>query len=316
MATTRLFYASDIHGSDLCFRKFLGAARAFQADALVLGGDLTGKILVPVVKAGSRYTVYSQTPPLEDVDASTLIEVRKKLEDFGQYVRVLHADELEQFQLDADLRQQFLEAAALESVIRWLDRAEEFLRPLGVECFMMAGNDDHVGVVQAIEASSFVVNHDEKVVEVRGRIPLIGLGSSNFTPFSSPRELSEDEIAQWLESLFSALPDPGKAILNTHCPPFGTGLDFAPELGDAKDVVSYGGQPRMVPVGSTAILESIQRFQPMVGLHGHCHDSKHRTEIGKSLCVNPGSQYSEGVLVGVVVDLMEGANPHCQFVSG
>ncbi len=112
------------------------------------------------------------------------------------------------------------------------------------------------------------------------------------------------------------LPEPGQAILNSHCPPFGTGLDFAPEIGPDKEIVSYGGQPRMVPVGSTAVLDAIRRYQPLLGLHGHCHDLRHRCRIGSTTCVNPGSSYTQGALAGVVIDFDGDRISRCQFVNG
>src|ERR1700730_14935142 len=44
----RIFFATDIHGSERCFRKFIAAADSYEADALVLGGDIAGKGLVPI----------------------------------------------------------------------------------------------------------------------------------------------------------------------------------------------------------------------------------------------------------------------------
>src|SRR5579862_1495875 len=48
----RIFFATDVHGSDVCFRKFLAAARVYEADVLLLGGDFAGKGLVPVLRDG------------------------------------------------------------------------------------------------------------------------------------------------------------------------------------------------------------------------------------------------------------------------
>src|ERR671934_1595780 len=47
---TRLFYACDIHGSEPTYRKFLNAAKFYEVDALVFGGDLMGKLLIPMVR--------------------------------------------------------------------------------------------------------------------------------------------------------------------------------------------------------------------------------------------------------------------------
>jgi Icc-related predicted phosphoesterase len=313
----RIFFASDLHGSDLCFRKFLGAARAFRADAIVLGGDLTGKALVPIVRRSSSLSsIYLDHEPLVVQDDAALDEAERSLSAAGRYTVRLEPDQLACYLRDEDYQQRLLREAAVRQVRRWVEEAERVLSPLGVECYIMAGNDDEPEIVEALDSSGFVVNHDGRIVYIREAVPLVGLGPSNLTPFNSPRELPESEIAARLDRLFQQLPDPSGAVLNAHCPPFGTGLDFAPEIGTDKEVISYGGQPRMIPVGSTAVLEAIRRYQPLVGLHGHCHDSKHRCRIGATTCVNPGSLYAEGTLAGAIIDITEGKRVSCQFVNG
>jgi Icc-related predicted phosphoesterase len=64
----RLFFATDIHGSEVCWRKFLNSGAHYQADVIVLGGDMTGKALIPVVDdGGGRWH-------------ATLLEHRQELE--------------------------------------------------------------------------------------------------------------------------------------------------------------------------------------------------------------------------------------------
>jgi Icc-related predicted phosphoesterase len=316
MKKLRIFFASDFHGSEVCFRKFLGAARVFGADALVLGGDLTGKVLVPILRESTGYSVCLGSESMFVESEAELAEVKRSLSDSGRYAAVVEPDALQRVAGDEEFREQLLRDAAVAQVSRWVEEAEQVLLPLGVECYVMAGNDDRLEVVEVLSASRFVVNHDERIVSIRGVVPLVGLGASNPTPFRSPRELPEPEIAARLNGLLQRLPDPGQAILNAHCPPFGTGLDLAPEIGPDKEIISYGGQPRMVPVGSTAVLEAIKRYQPLLGLHGHCHDSRHRCNIGSTTCVNPGSSYSQGFLEGVVIDIESGKIGNCQFVNG
>ncbi|MGZ4481647.1 MAG: metallophosphoesterase family protein, partial [Gaiellales bacterium] len=50
-----LFYASDIHGSDVLWRKFVNAGRFYGADVLVMGGDIAGKAVVPVVRRNGGF---------------------------------------------------------------------------------------------------------------------------------------------------------------------------------------------------------------------------------------------------------------------
>ena len=54
-ATLQLYYASDVHGSDVCWRKFLGAGRFYGVQALIMGGDLTGKAIVPITVDGDAF---------------------------------------------------------------------------------------------------------------------------------------------------------------------------------------------------------------------------------------------------------------------
>ena len=47
---TRLFFTTDIHGSEVCFRKFVNAGKFYRADVIICGGDITGKLMVPVIR--------------------------------------------------------------------------------------------------------------------------------------------------------------------------------------------------------------------------------------------------------------------------
>ncbi len=56
----RVFFATDIHGSDVCWRKFLNAGKFHKADVLIMGGDMTGKAMVPIVANGSNWELELQ----------------------------------------------------------------------------------------------------------------------------------------------------------------------------------------------------------------------------------------------------------------
>jgi hypothetical protein len=92
-------------------------------------------------------------------------------------------------------------------------------------------------------------------------------------------------------------------IFNLHCPPYDSGIDIAPKLNDELRPVLNAGQPVMIPVGSTAIKAAIGKYQPLLGLHGHVHESSGVVELGRTLCLNPGSEYGEGILRGILVDI-------------
>jgi Icc-related predicted phosphoesterase len=59
----------------------------------------------------------------------------------------------------------------------------------------------------------------------------------------------------------------------------------------------------MAPVGSTAVREAIERQRPLLGLHGHVHESAGVEKIGRTVCINPGSDYGDGILRGAIVEL-------------
>ena len=64
-----------------------------------------------------------------------------------------------------------------------------------------------------------------------------------------------------------------------------------------------GGSPVISGVGSSAVRASIEAHQPLLALHGHIHESRGQVRLGRTVSLNPGSEYAEGVLRGVIVTL-------------
>jgi len=93
------------------------------------------------------------------------------------------------------------------------------------------------------------------------------------------------------------------AIVNVHVPPFGSGLDEAPVLDAELRVQASLGQVKFAPVGSTAVRDMLVAVQPLVGLHGHIHESRGIRRIGRTIAINPGSDYSTGTLNGALITL-------------
>jgi Icc-related predicted phosphoesterase len=106
-----------------------------------------------------------------------------------------------------------------------------------------------------------------------------------------------------------------RCIFNLHVPPYDSSLDTAPALTDELEVVMSGSAPKMIPVGSTAVREVIERYQPLLSLHGHVHESAGATNIGRTLCINPGSDYHTGRISACLITLRQGTVRH-QFVTG
>lgn len=128
-----------------------------------------------------------------------------------------------------------------------------------------------------------------------------------------PEEILEEKINKLVDSTKEVR----KSILNIHVPPFNTHLDIAPKLDkDLKPVLTPGGEPEMVHVGSIAVRNAIEKYQPLAGLHGHIHESKGYTKIKNTHCFNPGSEYSIGILKGVIINISENRVDNYLFVEG
>ena len=313
---TVVHFTSDIHGSTKCFRKFLNAGKFYKADVLIMGGDITGKMVVPIVREadgcysceymGVAYRA-SEGPQLEDLQA--------RIEMGGHYPYPTHPQEMEE--LASEEAQKALFARVIrESFARWIELAEERLRGTGLRCFITLGNDDTFAIDEILDASDVVENPDGVRVWIDEHHEMISTGWTNPTPWHTPRECSEEELAARIEAMAAQLARPQNAIFNTHCPPFDCGLDVARELTDDLQVKTEVGKPILIPVGSTAVREAIERYQPLLGLHGHIHEGKGFCKMGRTLCVNPGSSYTEGMLDGALIVLSEEGIVRHQLVSG
>ena len=300
----RIFFCADIHGSERCFRKWLNAAKAYKAQALVFGGDLAGKILQPVVDlGGGRYetNMYGDAIVVEgQPELDALVE---RIRTAGRYDIVVDRDE--KAALDASpehVHEKFVEVARA-SATRWLELADERLRETGIPAFMMLGNDDFPEIADVFDESEMVVNPEDRVVDLPGGYEMISLGYSNPTPWSSPRELPEEALAPRLAAMASRLADPAKSIFNLHVPPVGTHLDQAALIDENFTPISRGGQVQIGNVGSSAVRQLIETYQPMLSLHGHIHESPGMSRIGSTMAINPGSDYADGILRGAIVTI-------------
>lgn len=311
----RLYYAGDVHGSEKCWRKFLGAARFYEADTLIMGGDITGKLMVPVVATADGRHEASVFGRPETVADDGLDDLEKRIRFNGFYPYRCDRAEYDRLSADKDYRERVFTELMVAEVRRWIELAEERLAGTGVRCFVMPGNDDEFAIDAALESTT-IVNPDNRVVRIDDDTQMLSCSWTNPTPWDSPREEAEDVLLERLHRIAADL-EPGLVtIFNLHCPPHGTPLDRAPELTADLKVVLDGGEPRIVPVGSKAVRTLIEEIQPALSLHGHIHESKAVARIGKTTCVNPGSAYSEGVIDGAVVELRGAKIRSCQLVTG
>jgi Icc-related predicted phosphoesterase len=314
-APTRLYYASDIHGTESLWRKFLNAATTYRADVIVMGGDVAGKVVVPLLEetAGYRLELFGQRELL--IGEDRVRDAERRIRANGMYpCRMSAAEAMRVGELPEHEREAWFARVMMETFERWLELADERLRASDVRCFVMPGNDDPPGIEESIVRARRVEACDERIVEFGGH-EMISLGYSNLTPFHSPRELDEDELYRRVQRLAEQLHEPRRAIFNLHVPPYDSRLDTAAELDASLTVVTIAGEPKLIPIGSTAVRELIERYQPLLALHGHVHESPGAIHIGRTLCINPGSAYHTGRIAGCLVKL-EGERARHQFVTG
>ena len=296
---TRVFFATDLHGSETCWKKFLNAARFYEADVLICGGDMTGKAIVPIVQENGHFTVALAGEEMK-VGAEEVADVEGQIRRKGYYPLRMTVERLHELDQDAGKRAECFQEVMLDGVDRWMGLAADKLRGTGVRCFVCPGNDDEMEVDEVVRRAELVELGEGRLVEIDG-FTMISTGWSNPTPWNTHREESEERLAERIEAMASQVPDPARAIFNLHCPPFRSGLDEAPAI-DADLKLLHGGRA-LRPVGSTAVREAIERHQPLISLHGHIHESKGAVKLGKTLSINPGSAYEEGMLMGAIVQL-------------
>lgn len=311
-----IFYASDIHGSERVFRKFLNAAPFYGANAVVFGGDITGKALIPVVETAPglfRIELFGQ---VHDVEAGTALDaVEERIRTNGFYPYRTTPDELVLMQQDpAHLKAVFSRVMAATAE-RWVTLADERLRAAGIPALMMPGNDDEPALKRILGQGDWITDAEGRCVDLEGH-QVISFGFSTTTPWHSPREITEEEMATTIDGLVAQLDPARPAIFNFHDPPHGSGLDMAPKLTGDLRVQSGGGQPLLEAVGSRSVRAAIERVQPILSLHGHIHESRAAARIGRTLTLNPGSVYGEGTLQGALITLEGGKVLGHQFVSG
>jgi uncharacterized protein len=299
---TRLYFATDVHGSETCWRKFLNAGKHYEADVLVLGGDMTGKALVPVIEEGpgswratlleNRYEFGSEEEVKEFESA-----VRRR----GYYPFRTDPDEMTELESNEKLLDKLFHDQMLGRIEEWMRMADERLEGSDVRCFVAPGNDDQFEVDEIIAAARRVELAEGRVVEF-GDFQMVSTGWSNRTPWDTYREEDEDDLKKRLVEMTAQVSaPPERTICNFHCPPYRSGLDDAPEI--TADMRPKDAGRSTVPVGSTAVREVIEEGQPLLSLHGHIHEARGNTRIGRTLCINPGSSYEQGQLLGAVVNL-------------
>jgi Icc-related predicted phosphoesterase len=319
---TRLFFATDLHGSDRTYKKFINAGKFYDVDILVMGGDITGKLLIPIIKENNdhyRATLQGRVEELSTQDE--MDKLYSRLKTLGFYFKVMDEAEFRSLSADENAVNQLFHQLARERLNEWVDLAEERLAGTGKKCYVTGGNDDDPEVLTAIKregTKSFFACENE-IVQVDDDHTMISIGYSTPTPWKTPREISDEALGELVENMISKVSNLSHAIFNFHDPPVDSSLDTCPMLDWSKDPpepIIQGGQTVMYGAGSHSVRKAIEKYQPMLGLHGHIHESQSVAKIGRTTCINPGSEYGEGILRGCLVTFSNGKVEGYQMTSG
>jgi uncharacterized protein len=316
---TRIYVASDFHAAEKAWRKFVNAIRlnVYKADVALLAGDLTGKAILPIIRRGDRYETELFGVRRSARSNEQLSELERDIADVGYYSFVADAGEAERLVTDHEARDALLHRLMNERIEAWMALATERLADSEVPLFLIPGNDDDFAIDPILDREDVrPVNADGKVLPMPGGLQLLSYGWSNRTPWKTPREVSEEELLARLEALADQVDDPRRAVFMIHVPPYDSGLDTAPILDETLRPTISAGDVLRGPVGSTAVRRLIEERQPLLAIHGHIHESGGERRIGKTLCINPGSEANHGILRGYLIDIGEDGIERALRVEG
>lgn len=316
---TKIFFATDLHGSAICYDKILSAARFYKVDTLVLGGDMTGKMLVPIVDMGNGTfeADYGGKKVLRSPEEVAALQ--KEISNSGYYYYDCSRAEMDDLNSSQEKVDKLFMGVMKDSLLKWIDKAENFLSALGVTCYLTGGNDDYQEIIDAVKDTPHVKNADHKVLKIDELHDMVNLGWSNNTPWKCPRDHTEEELEAMMEKLTSSVSDPANCVFNVHVPPINSGLDTAPKLDESvypPKPVFDKGQAVMFGAGSTAVRREVEKYQPLIQLCGHIHESRGTTRIGRTVVINPGSEYQMGVLRGAIVNIADKKVLSWQLTAG
>jgi uncharacterized protein len=276
----------------------------YKSDVALLAGDLTGKAIVPIVQRNGHYETELFGVHRTARDQDELAELQRDVADVGYYSFVTTAEEAERLAGDEPRRDELLHRLMNERVQAWLELATDRLGDSQTPLFLIPGNDDEFVIDEILNRAEYKpVNADGKVLDIPGELQLLASGWSNYTPWQTPREETEDELYDRLEALVEQIRDPRRAIFMIHVPPHDSGLDTAPLLDENLRPTVSAGDVLRGPVGSTAVRRLIERHQPLLTIHGHIHESGGERRIGNTVCINPGSEANHGILRGYLIDI-------------
>jgi Icc-related predicted phosphoesterase len=314
LSKTRIIFSSDFHGSDTVWRKFLNSASMFKADVLLMGGDMTSKVMVPIVREPEvGYTATFLGKQMK-ISEEGLADLKKQIRQHCYLPYVCSKAEVERLSHDQEYVEKVFEDLEVEMVKDWLALIPR--KAPDARVIIHPGNDDKFVLDDVLKNSPNVVFAEESVVHFDDLHEAACVGWSNPTPWRSPRECTEEQLLEKLEKTVSQLKSVETSCFCFHVPPYNSTIDMAPKLDASLRPVYEGGRPAFIPVGSTSVRKVIEKYQPLLGLHGHIHESPGSVKIGKTQCINPGSEYSEGILRAYIIELEGGKVKRLQRLEG
>jgi len=304
LKTTKILYTCDLHGSERCYLKATNAVKMLKADVLLISGDLSGKTIIPFTsQRDGSHTANLYGGIKTAKNEKELEDLEKRARAIGAYTYRTTPEEATSIEGDKPKLEALFRKLVLERISDWVKIGEERLRDTGIQCYLMPGNDDMPEISDIIDKSNSIVNPEGKNIKVDEYHEMISLGYSNPTPWKTPREASEEKLAEMIDAMVGTVQNMKNCIFNFHCPPYDTMLDEAPELDKNMRPMMSAGSLLMKKAGSTTIRAAIEKNQPLLGLFGHIHESSAEQKIGRTRCFNPGSEYQNGVLRGYVIEL-------------
>jgi len=299
----RIFFTADIHNSELVFRKILSIPNIYKPNIIIISGDLTGKAIVPIINEGNeRFIAIFSGEKYEAKNLTELEGIKQKLLNKGIYPYVCSKEEVEELKNDPKKLDNLFIKLIVDRIRYWVNMLEEKI-PEDIKVIMMPGNDDIFDIDNVIMSSKKVIYPLNKVIEIDYDYSILSLDHVNPTPWNTPREADEGKLQEMIEKNLNKVKDTHKLICNFHCPPYNTKIDLAPKLDKKLRPVYKLGEIEMQHVGSKSIRKFMEKYSPILGLHGHIHESEGYDKIGKTLVLNSGSQYSAGILKGLIIDV-------------
>ncbi|WP_338603882.1 hypothetical protein V6M85_05240 [Sulfolobus tengchongensis] len=310
-SSVRVLFTSDLHASHTVFKKFINAGKIYKVNGLIIGGDIAGKSLVPIIDLGNnKYNV--QDKIISSNELNGLIE---KFKSEGTYYAILSKSDYEEALQNKKLQDELFKNAIISTIREWMRIAEERLKDYKIPIFINLGNDDPEYLFDTLKESEIFRVGEGEIFDFNG-YEIVSYGYVNPTPWNTFREKREEEIYKDLSKIVSRISNYSRAIYNFHAPPYNTNLDNAPLLDENLKPVVRGGEIVYTHVGSKSVRKIIEETNPLLGLHGHIHESRGFDKINSTLVINPGSEYSSGLLHAALIVLEgESVKAH-QFILG